>query len=510
MIASQLSPTLILTIIIVYFFALIGIAYLTGRNADNSGFFMANRKSPWYLIAFGMIGTSISGVTFISVPGSVAANDMSYMQTVFGFMLGYSLIVLVLLPTYYRMNLISIYTYLDRRFGVNAYKTGSGFFILSRSVGSALRLFLMAKVLHNFVVQPMFHVHFAVTALVTIGLIWSYTFKGGVKTIIWTDGLQTLFLITSLVLTIVLIGDRMHLGLGDLVATIKSDPRSKVFFFEGGWSDSKNFFKQFMGGASIALVMSGLDQDIMQKNLTVKTLRGSQINMISYSSLIVFINLLFLSLGILLYMYAAQNHIAVPEKLVEVLKDGHLTSVAKPDTDLLFPTIALNYSTPLVGILFILGIIAASYASADSALTALTTAFCIDFLGFETVDLNEAKSARTRQWVHIGFSGLFFLLIMVFYYANSSAVIQLVYDSASITYGPLLGLFAFGFYTRWGIKDRLAPWVCIAAPIVSYFVREHSVAWLGYKFSFELLIFNGALTFFGLWLIRKKGLKFEV
>ncbi len=504
MISAPLSPSLILGLIVVYFLCLIGIASLTSRNASNSGFFMANRRSPWYLIAFGMIGTSISGVTFISVPGSVDANKMSYMQTVFGFMLGYSLIVLILLPVYYRLNLTSIYTYLEKRLGVNAYKTGSAFFILSRTVGSALRLFLMAKVLHSFVIDPLFHVPFAVTALTTIALIWSYTFKGGVKTIIWTDSLQTFFLIASLIMTIILIGQRMHLDIGQLIEVVKHDPRSKVFYFDGGWGDSKNFFKQFLGGASIALVMSGLDQDIMQKTLTVKTLKGSQVNMISYSSLIVFINLLFLSLGILLFIYAAQNHISIPEKTIEVLKNGVLTKTVIPDTDLLFPTIALHYSTPLVGILFILGIIASSYASADSALTALTTAFCIDFLGFEKKNVNDDANGRTRQWVHIGFSALFFVLIMVFYVANSSAVIQLVYDSASITYGPLLGLFAFGLYTRFNIRDRWAPYVCLLAPVVSYIVRQNSQAWFGYKFSFELLILNGALAFFGLWLIRKR------
>ena len=487
---SQLSPQLILFILIGYFLMLILIAYLTSRgSSDNHSFFMAKRQSPWYLIAIGMIGTSISGVTFISVPGWVEARSMSYMQTVFGFLLGYTVISFVLMPMYYKLNLISIYTYLEKRFGTASYKTGSAFFLLSRTIGSGFRLYLAAMVMHQFVTSP-FGIPFWLTVAITIGLIWSYTFKGGVKTIIWTDLIQTLCLITTLVMTLYVVGDRLGLDISGIIRTVTESPKSQVFFFENGWGDAKNFFKQFLAGASICIVMSGLDQDIMQKNLTVKTLRGAQINMMSYGALLAFINLLFLVLGILLFMYAKQNNIAIP------IVNG------TPRTDLLFPTIALNYSTPFIGVLFFLGLLASTYASADSALTALTTAFCIDFLGFQKKETQEEKTHTTRTLVHLGFSVLLFFIIIIFYIINDSSVIEAIYKAAGYTYGPLLGLFAFGFLTKKKIKDHLAPYICIASPILTYIINENSVAWFnGYKFDFEILILNGLITFVGLWAI---------
>ena len=487
---SQLSPQLILFILIGYFLMLILISYLTSRgSSDNHSFFMAKRQSPWYLIAIGMIGTSISGVTFISVPGWVEARSMSYMQTVFGFLLGYTVISFVLMPMYYKLNLISIYTYLEKRFGTASYKTGSAFFLLSRTIGSGFRLYLAAMVMHQFVTSP-FGIPFWLTVAITIGLIWSYTFKGGVKTIIWTDLIQTLCLITTLVMTLYIIGDRLGLDIGGIVRTVTESPKSQIFFFENGWSDAKNFFKQFLAGASICIVMSGLDQDIMQKNLTVKTLRGAQINMMSYGALLAFINLLFLVLGILLFMYAKQNGIAIP------VVNG------TPRTDLLFPTIALNYSTPLIGVLFFLGLLASTYASADSALTSLTTAFCIDFLGFQKKETQEEKTHTTRTLVHLGFSVLLFFIIIIFYVINDSSVIEAIYKAAGYTYGPLLGLFAFGFLTKKKIRDHLAPYICIASPILTYIINQNSEAWFnGYKFDFELLILNGLITFVGLWAI---------
>ncbi len=489
---SQLSPQLIMGIIVGYFLMLIGISLVTSRgSSDNNSFFMAKRQSPWYLIAIGMIGTSISGITFISVPGWVEARSMSYMQTVFGFLLGYVVIAFVLMPMYYKLNLISIYTYLDKRFGTRSYKTGSAFFLLSRSVGSGFRLYLAALVLHQFVTSP-FGIPFWVTVAVTIGLIWTYTFKGGVKTIIWTDLIQTLCLLVTLVMTISMLGDKLGLSFNGIVDTVWSSPKSQIFFFENGWGDAKNFFKQFLSGASICIVMSGLDQDIMQKNLTVKTLKGAQINMLSYGALLGFINFLFLSLGILLFLYAKQNNIEIP------------SVNGTPRTDLLFPTIALQYSTPVIGVLFFLGILASTYASADSALTSLTTAFCIDFLGFEKKD--EAGTKTTRTLVHLGFSVLLFFIIIIFYFINDSSVIEAIYKAASYTYGPLLGLFAFGFMTKRSINDKLAPYICCASPILTYIINDNSVAWLnGYKFDFELLILNGFLTFVGLWAISKKG-----
>lgn len=495
---SQLSPQLILGIIVGYFLMLIGIAYLTSRgSSDNESFFMAKRQSPWYLIAIGMIGTSISGITFISVPGWVEANSMSYMQTVFGFLLGYVIIAFVLMPMYYKLNLISIYTYLDKRLGRASYKTGSAFFLLSRTVGSGFRLYLAALVLHQFVTSP-FGIPFWVTVAVTIGLIWSYTFKGGVKTIIWTDLIQTLCLLVTLVMTISMLGDKLGLTIGGIADTVLSSPKSQIFFFENGWGDAKNFFKQFLSGASICIVMSGLDQDIMQKNLTVKTLRGAQINMLSYGALLGFINFLFLSLGILLFVYAKQNNIEIP------------SVNGTPRTDLLFPTIALQYSTPTIGVLFFLGILASTYASADSALTSLTTAFCIDFLGFEKKEEN-AENKKTRTLVHLGFSVVLFFIIIVFYFINDSSVIEAIYKAAGYTYGPLFGLFAFGFLTKRSIKDHLAPYICCASPIITYVINGNSVAWFGgYKFSFELLILNGLITFLGLWAISSKGNDTEI
>jgi Na+/proline symporter len=405
---------------------------------------------------------------------------------------------------YYKLNLISIYTYLDKRFGNTAYKTGSFFFLLSRTLGSSIRLFLMAKVLHEFVIFPLFGIDFWITVLVTIGLIWSYTFKGGVKTIIWTDTLQTLFLVGSLILTLILIGQTVSATHGSTFSTIFNDARSQIFFFEGGWSDGKNFFKQFLGGASIALVMSGMDQDIMQKILTVKNLRGAQINMYSYSSMLVLINLLFLSLGILLFIYAQDNSILIPAKgnggLVDPLS-------ANADTDLLFPTIALKHSPAVIGVLFILGLTASSYAAADSALTSLTTAFCVDFLGFDKKDVNSAENGRMRHYVHIGFSALFFILILLFHAFASGQVIKLVYDTATITYGPLLGLFAFGFFTKRKIFDKYSLIVCLISVLLTTGIYMYNVQWknliFGYKFGFELLIINGLFTFIGLWLTSK-------
>ncbi len=506
---QSLSPTLILVLIIAYFLMLIGVAYITSKENDNTSFFVANRKSPWWLIAIGMIGTSISGVTFISVPGWVNASSMAYMQMVFGFLVGYLAIAQILLPIYYKMNLITIYTYLEKRFGTNAYKTGSFFFILSRTLGSSIRLFLMAKVLHEFVIFPLFGISFWVTVFVTIALIWSYTFKGGVKTIIWTDTLQTLFLISSLVLTVILVGNSLYDTHGSIFHTVMSDARSKIFFFEGGWSDGKNFFKQFIGGASIALVMSGMDQDIMQKILTVKDLAGAKRNLYTYPIMMVFINFLFLSLGILLFIYAQDHSILLPAKG----GTGAMVAAIDPtaDTDLLFPTIALRHSGALIGILFILGLTASSYASADSALTSLTTAFCIDFLNLDKNNVNDTQNATTRHNVHLAFSALFFVLILLFHIYADGQIIKLVYDTASITYGPLLGLFTFGFFTKRNIKDKYSLIVCILSVAITTLVYIYNIRLghliFGYKFGFELLILNGLVTFVGLWMISNKKLE---
>ena len=481
---NQLTPSIIIGIVVVYFLLLMLISYLTGKHSDNADFFIAGRKSPWYLVAFGMVGASLSGVTFISVPGWVGASQFSYMQMVFGFLLGYFVIATVLMPMYYRMNLTSIYTYLEERFGMASYKTGAGFFLLSRTIGASFRLYLVAIVLQQFVMNA-FGIPFWATVLLAILLIWIYTFKGGIKTIVITDTLQTFCMLAAVILTIFAVGNKLNLSFGDLVDTVKDSAYAQMFFFEGGWADSKNFFKQFFAGAFIAIVMTGLDQDMMQKNLSCKNIGEAQKNMFWFTIVLVFANLLFLSLGALLFIYAGQVGIDIPEK-----------------TDLLYPTIALQYLSPTIGIVFLLGLIAAAYSSADSALTALTTSFCVDFLNFEKSEASEDEKKRTRFKVHIGFSILLFFVILIFWFINDDAVIAAIYTVASYTYGPLLGLYAFGFFANRRINDRLAPYVCLAAPILTYIINANSELLLfGYKFGFELLILNGLLTFLGLWAI---------
>ncbi len=487
---NQLTPSIILGIIAAYFLLLMLVSYLTGKDSDNTDFFIAGRQSPWYLVAFGMVGATLSGVTFISVPGWVGASQFSYMQMVIGYLLGYFVIATVLMPMYYKLNLTSIYGYLEQRFGVASYKTGAGFFLLSRIIGASFRLYLVAIVLQTFVMES-FGIPFWGTVLITIILIWIYTFKGGIKTIVWTDTLQTLCMLSAVILTVVAVGQKLELSTGNLFQTVKDSAYSQIFFFEGGWVEPKNFFKQFLAGASIAIVMTGLDQDMMQKNLSCKNIGEAQKNMFWFTIVLFFAKLLFLSLGALLYIYANQVGIAIPEK-----------------SDLLYPTIALNHLSPLIGIVFLLGLIAAAYSSADSALTALTTSFCVDFLNFEKSDTTEKEQQRTRFLVHIGFSILLFLVILIFWFINDDAVIAAIFTVASYTYGPLLGLYAFGFFTKRPINDRLAPYVCIAAPILTYLINSNSELLLfGYKFGFELLILNGLITFLGLFFISEPELE---
>lgn len=493
---KNLSPEAILIIIISYFAVLIVIAHLTGKKAKNKDFFLADRKSPWYLVAFGMIGASLSGVTFISVPGWVASSQFSYMQMVYGYFAGYAVIALVLMPIYYRMKLTSIYTYLEDRFGGMSYKTGAGFFLLSRTIGASFRLYLVAIVLQQFVLSS-FGIPFWVTVLLTIVLIWIYTFRGGIKTIVWTDALQTLCMLAALIFTVIVIAQSLDLSLSGLIDQVRSSEYSQAIFLEGGWGDSKNFFKQFLAGASICIVMTGLDQDMMQKNLSCRNIGDAQKNMFWFSIILVVANLLFLTLGALLFMYADNFGIEIPTRIV----NGEVVEA----TDLLYPTIALNYIGGGIGVVFILGLIAAAYSSADSALTALTTSFCVDFLGFEKSAQTEKAKVSTRQKVHIGFSVLLFFVILLFWLINDQAVIAALFKVAGYTYGPLLGLYAFGFFRKDKIKDRLTPVVCILAPILTFIISTYSEELLfGYKFGFELLILNGLLTFLGLFIIRKR------
>lgn len=470
-------------ILAIYFGLLLVISYITSRGADTNDFFTANRQSPWWLVAFGMIGTSISGLTFISVPGAVGKTYFTYYQVILGHSLGYLTIALVLMPLYYRLNLISIYGYLEKRFGFWAYKTGSAFFLLSRTIGSAARLYLAVNVLQIAIFEPI-GVPFVLTVFISIALIWLYTHRGGVKTIIWTDTLQTLFLLVALFITIVLVGQQMHMGIGEMIDTIQKSPYSHMF--EWDWKNPHFFGKDFLAGVFIAIVMTGLDQDLMQKNLTCKSIGEAQKNMFWFYWVLLFINLLFLALGALLYIYAQANQIAIPAK-----------------TDELYPLLALggNFGT-LAAVTFLLGIIAASYASSDSALTALTTSFCIDFLRIEK--FQEAKREKIKHRVHIGFSVLFFIVIGLFHVFNNQELIGAVFNLAGYTYGPLLGLFAFGLFTKTAIKDKYVPFVCVASPIITFILETQSQALFG-GFGFAKLILNGAICYLLLWSIREKA-----
>lgn len=477
-----MNPNIALTILIAYFAMLILVSWYTARGADTNTFFTANRATPWYLVAFAMIGTSLSGVTFISVPGAVGGKAFSYFQVILGNVVGYYVIATVLMPMYYRMNLISIYGYLEKRFGFWSYKTGAGFFLLARTVGSAIRLYIAAGVLQIAIFNN-FNIPFEVSVAITILLIWLYTFKGGVKTIIITDTLQTTFLVTAVILTIVLISRELGLGFGEMVSTISQSEYSQIFFWDS--NDPKNFFKQFISGVFIAIVMTGLDQDLMQKNLTCKNIGEAQKNMLWFTVTFSIVVFLFLSLGALLYIYANSKGITTPVK-----------------TDDLYPMLALNHFGMVVGITFLLGITAATYASSDSALTALTTSFCIDFMNVE--GRPETERARIKHWVHIGFSVLFFVVIIIFNRLNSQDVVTAVFDLAGYTYGPLLGLYAFGLFTKRPVRDGWVPLICLASPLLTWFVNENSAAWFdGYKFGFERLVLNGIFTFIGLWAVSR-------
>jgi SSS family transporter len=476
-----MSPFLVLSILVIYFLALITISYFTSKGADSNTFFTANRQSPWYLVAFGMIGSSLSGVTFVSVPGNVGKIGFAYFQVVLGYLLGYWVIIGILMPLYYRLNVISIYTYLEQRFDNWAYKTGAFFFLISRTIGSSLRLFLAATVLQLFLFDS-WGIPFFITVASTIALIWIYTFKGGIKTIVWTDSFQTLFLVTAVAVTVWQIADKLDFNFATMVSAIQSNGYARIFHFDD--VNSTLFFpKQFFGGAFIAIAMTGLDQEIMQKNLTCKTLGDAQKNMFWFSLTLVIVNLLFLTLGALLYIYSTQKGLAVPAL-----------------SDELYPKLAFQELGPLVGVLFLLGITASSYASADSALAGLTTSFCIDFLQFK----NKVEAVKQKQKfiVHLGFSFLFLLIILIFKELNEKSVIDAVLNVAGYTYGPLLGLFSFGVFTKRKIKGILVPVVCVVSPLISYVISSNSVSWFnGYKIGIEILIINGIITFLGLLLI---------
>lgn len=484
--AYNMTPTSILILIASYFGLLVLISYFTGKEDSNAAFFKANKSAPWYLVAFGMIGASLSGVTFISVPGAVEAKQFGYLQVVFGYFFGYLIIAFVLLPLYYKLNLTSIYTYLKDRFGIVSYKTGSIAFLISRTVGAAFRLFLVAKVL-QLLVFDLFDIPFAITVMITIALIWLYTFKGGIKTIIFTDTLQTLFMLISVVVAIIFLASALDLNsISDLITYTKESNLSKVFFFEDG-NNSQYFWKSFLSGIFITITMTGLDQDMMQKNLTCRNLKDAQKNMVTFSVVLIFVNILFLVLGLMLTQYAETNGI----------------TASKDD---LFPSIAM---LPEIGIVtsafFLLGLIAAAYSSADSALTSLTTSFCFDIIDIENKPETRRKGLRKR--VHIGFSILLVLVILLFdLIFKDVSVIWELFKAAGYTYGPLLGLFAFGLITKAQIKDKLVWIIAIVAPILSYILNMYSKELFnGYEIGFEILIINGLLMFLGLLLIKKKS-----
>ena len=477
-----MNTNIILLIFIIYFLVLLFISRLTTKKSSFNDFFNANRSSPWYLVAFGMIGTSLSGVTFISVPGEVGNSNFSYFQVVLGYLLGYYVIAKVLLPLYYKLNLVSIYTYLDQRFGYYSYKSGAFFFLLSRTIGASFRLFLVAGVLQIAVFNQL-GMPFYFSVLITILLIWVYTFKGGIKTIVWTDALQTFFMLSAVIITIFIILEEMNLSFFESIELVKNSQYSNIFYFD--WKSSNDFFKQFFSGAFIAIVMTGLDQDMMQKNLTCKNLEDAQKNIFWFCVILVIANLLFLSLGALLYIYSESLNIPIPQR-----------------SDDLYPLLALNNLGEITSVIFLLGIIAAAYSSADSALTSLTTSFCIDFLNID----NSSNKKRIRFFVHIGFSIILFVVILIFKEINNESVINSIFKAAGYTYGPLLGLFSFGIFTKYNVRDRYVLPICILSPALSYLVNIYSEQLLfGYKFGFEILLLNGLITFLGLFLIRKKN-----
>ena len=482
-----MSANFIFGCVAAYSILLFIITWLTSRNSTNHSYFLGNKSSPWYIIAYGMIGASLSGVTFISVPGWVNQTQFSYLMVVFGYLAGYIVIATVLLPLYYRLNLTSIYSFLEQRFGFWSYQSGASFFILSRVIGASFRMFLVVSVLQTFVFQQ-WGVPFYVTVLVFICLILLYTFEGGIKTIIWTDTLQTTFMLLGVGISVYIISKELGYNFSDLVSTIKKSDYSQIIFTDV--NDKRFFLKQFFSGMFITITMTGLDQEMMQKNLSCKSLKDAQKNMISFSIVLVFINLLFLSLGVILYQYAQQKGIALPS-----------------NSDELFPTLAIKYLGSFAGLVFIIGLISAAYPSADGALTSLTTSFCVDILGLnKREDLDEQKRKRIRYYVHFSFAFLLFLVIVLFKSINDQAVVGKLFTVAGYTYGPLLGLFAYGLFTKNSVKDKWVPVVCILSPIICYILNANSVQWLnGYKFGFELLILNGIITFIGLVLLRKSS-----
>lgn len=480
-----MSPSWILLCIGCYFGFLLTIAWRTSRGATSRSYYLGNKASPWYAVAFGYIGDSLSGVTFISVPGQVANSKFSYLQVVLGYLAGYAIIAAVLLPLYYRLNLTSIYSYLGSRLGPRAQKTGSFFFLVSRTTGAAARLYLAAGVLQSFLFDA-WHIPFAVTVSISILLMLAYTVRGGIKTLVWTDTFQSTFLLLGLGLSIVAIARRLDLDFWGLITLVKESEMSRTFFWD--WRDKNYFWKQFLSGICLAVAMNGLDQNMMQKNLSCRTLGEAQTNLYAFSVVMVLVNIVFLSLGVLLHHFARTEGIALPAR-----------------TDALFPTLALQHLGVFASAAFVIGLTAATFSSADSVLTTLTTSFCYDFLGQEKSLATEANKTRRRHVVHAGFSVILLLVILAFRALDSDAVINAILRLAGYTYGPLLGLFTLGLVTRCSIQDRLVPWVCCGSPLLCLVLEENAPAWFGgYRFGFELLLVNALITAGTLWLFRQR------
>jgi len=480
-----MSPLLILVIFLIYTLVLFAVTWYTARKADSQSFFIGNKVSPWFVVAYGMIGASLSGVTFMSVPGWVKDTQFSYMIVVLGYLFGYFVIALVLLPLYYRLKLTSIYSYLEQRFGFWSYKTGAGFFILSRTLGASLRMFLVINVLQIFVFDA-WNVPFWVNVFVFITLIILYTLKGGIRTIIWTDTFQTTFMLLAVVLSVIYIGKNLHLPLLKLVSIVKESHVSNMFITD--WHHPRFFIKQFFSGMFITIVMTGLDQEMMQKNLSCRNIKEAQKNMFTFSGILVVVNLLFLFLGALLLIFVQNKGLTIAS------------------SDDIFPTIAIRYLGPVSGVVFLIGLISAAFPSADGALTSLTTSVSIDFLGLERREgITEKAKTRIRYVVHLTIALVFFISVLMFSALNDRAVIDKLFTIAGYTYGPLLGLYSFGLFTKRNVKDKITPVIAILSPLACFFLSKYSVVLFnGYKFGFELLLLNGLLTFTGLYLFSRK------
>jgi Na+/proline symporter len=488
---NPMTPTIILFVFVAYTVLLFVISHFTSRKSDNAAFFRGNKNSPWFVVAYGMIGASLSGVTFMSVPGGVYSGQFTYMPLVFGYILGYAVIALVLLPLYYRLNLTSIYTYLNMRFGPRSEKTGAAFFILSRMLGSALRMYLVVFVLYEFVFKD-WGIPFWVPAVIFIGIILLYTFKGGIKTVVWTDTLQTTFLLLAAFLTAWFILKNLNISLGDLLKSASLKGYTKMF--ETDWTHNKFWLKQLLSGMFITITMTGLDQDMMQKNLTCRNLRDAQKNVMTSSLLFVVVNGLFLCLGAALIYYAQVTGFQLPVNEAGVVVN-----------DKIFPSVAFSLSK-FTATVFVIGLVAAGYSSADGTLTALTTTFCFDFMHFDKKQISEQQITKYRKWIHVAFALLYLLVIIAFRPFHNESLIDKVFDIAGYTYGPLLGLYTFGLFVK-GRKviDKAVPYIAIASPVVSYFLKMYSPQLFGgYRIGFEILIINGLLTFLSLLVFSKR------